>query len=215
MSDTQHRAIGWGLSWADFTAAHTLGVETVDLLDALETRFTRAKPRDLIVPDAERRRIEQLPPPIQEPIIQADLLEIHVRADAEIHVVRGPARDLYSVVLDAEQTPCAVLFYPNLTYARAWHRRNDTLDRAFDRDRMHQTGTDAPMHCVSLQTQGFAPWHHDLMDAAGHPVRPHTREAKVAVPAIPHEIRWYLPKLRIFDDQGVLKLRPVLAQWWL
>ena len=35
------------------------------------------------------------------------------------------------------------------------------------------------------------------------------------VAAVPAEIRWYMKRFGIMDEREVLKLRPIIAQWWV
>jgi hypothetical protein len=221
MSIRVKRAIGWGLDHATFLAHQTLGVGTRDsaISEALEDRFTDAGDAGLTLTREELRILNARPagtrspdddpePPAHHiPVVEPRLLALKLSVLKQDPLPLGNAYDLYSTVTDGDR-PIGILFYPDLLRRERWFHFDDDVDYAFARAR-----SDEPESFLTPVALGHHPWTQDLMDGCGRPIAWFDRTPET-LPAIPATIRWYLAKLRILDEAGILALRPVIAQWW-
>lgn len=210
MSTRIHRAIGWGLDWETFLRLAQFAVPEDQIDDEMEGRFTEAGDVGLTVPEDYVQALFDGSPPLPVPILERRLLSLGLTAVSP-HAP-GPAHQLYATVNEGD-TPLGILFFPDLTWRARWHRRDDDIDYAFERWRTDEPDLGA-RSVLTPTALGHHPWTHDLMDTAGNAV-PWSRHGEPdAIPAVPHQIRWYLTKLGILDAEGVLALRPMIAQWW-
>jgi hypothetical protein len=91
----------------------------------------------------------------------------------------------------------------------------------FEAYRTGQEGDCDPRDFVTFTKFGHCPFSNFLMDPrTGDPLewdifsRLDKTYPNGWAPAVPSEIRWWTKKLGIFDDAGVNKLRPLIAQYW-
>ncbi len=221
MSIRIKRAIGWGLDHETFLAHQTLGVGTrpADLDAALEERFTTAGDAGLTLSREERRAFnatgqrpaldedDEHPPVVHVSVIEPRLLALKLSVYEKGPIPLGEATALYDAVTEGDR-PVGMIFYPDLQTRQRWHHFDDDVDYAFAR--AQDADPESFMRPVPL---GHHPWTNDRMMPTGEPVAWQAHDP-AAVPAIPATIRWYLAKLKILDEAGILALRPVIAQWW-
>lgn len=216
MSSRIHRALGWGMPWADFLARQRLSAEPDAVTAALEARFNQAEEAGLSVPSAVVKDLLRGKAPAHPPILERHLLATEFTQFGKVDPATGRANDLYTLVWNGD-TVVAILFYPNLSCRRQWYRRDDAIDYAFER--WAADGRDADLTTVLRWSRyGHHPWTQYLMLTDGTPIAWNAANIAAAwteVPAaVPSEIRWYLDNLGILDKDAVNTLRPALAQWW-
>jgi hypothetical protein len=215
------RALGWGMTWSDFEMATDLDAEAHEIADALDRRLSAATDADLTVPMEVYDAIFYAPSGARRfPIGEIRLLARTDTNGGRREASVGPASDLFELVRDGDD-PSHVVFFPSLAYRRAWHRRSDDIDLAFESHRSGPAGDDGMRRIVEFTKFGHYPFANSLMDpASGAPLewqafwRLDEAYPSGWAPDVPSEIRWYLPKLGILDTKRVEMLRPMLAQWW-
>lgn len=216
------RAMGWGMTWEAFQALTTLDMSDRKPYEdnKLYSTFNAATDEMLTVPKAERGW-EAPGLAMVELRLLSQTFTDYGRREAKI----GRAEELFSAVGSDDTTH--VLFYPSLLQRQRWYRRNDDLDYAFEQARhlFDESAPDGlgevrdPRNFVAFPKFGFYPWANDLMDklTGEHVPWDHftlLEQRTDWAPAVPKEIRWYLKKLNVMDDNGINQLRPMIAQWW-
>jgi hypothetical protein len=219
-----HRAMGYGLLWPKFEELTQLAWTEDGSTETLYNRFAALTDADLTVPDeVYSANWKSRDPAILEKRLLSTVFTDGARKDA----VLGRSVDLFKLV--GYDDTHAVIFFPNLTYAKRWYRWDDDLDYAFEQWR-NAPDTVAPTEWADPETQGDPrefvtqmrygpyPFTNMLMGPDGahrdwdHYIR--VQGNKDLLPAIPSEIRWYLTAHGILSNEGVNQLRPLLAQWW-
>lgn len=225
-----NRAIGYGMPWRDFVTRCKLPENEQGVGEALWERFRVLKPADLTITDDDFKRIFYVDRPRPPPVVERDLLAEDFTSYGKPAQRHGDPCALYQIVDLEDRDPNAVLFFPNMHYAKQWYRYDDHLDYAFEQwrdsvkdDKDALTTADprkqaGPRGFIVWPRYGFYPLGNSLMLADGTPVEwdhfTRVEQHPEWLPAVPSEIRWYLQKLGILDEASVNKLRPVLAQWW-
>lgn len=219
MSTSFHRSMAYGMPWHRFEEAYLGDCETHETLSHARSVLEAADDATLTVDDAcyHERFYTSGVPTIWEKRLLALSDTDGGRRDTEI----GRAEDLMHLVWNPadDDDPEYILFYPSLRHARRWYRRNDDMDLSFNR---WSAGTGKEDYAEWETFVKEVPWGHDpfggyLMLQDGTPQSfMHWRdrlERDDVVPAVPSELRFWLPRLCILDDDAVNLLRPVLAQW--
>lgn len=131
----------------------------------------------------------------------------------------GSPSDLFSLIGYDDYTD--IIFYPALHSKKCWFRYDDDMDYAFEQWRGENLTRENNLGIrdfVKYLPYGHYPYGNYIMTKEGrHHEWLHFSEMQKRpdlVPSIPTEIRWYLKKLGVFDDQDINQLRPALAQWW-
>lgn len=221
-----HRTMGWGMRFEEFNKTSTLiGDPDYDhcKLEALDNVLSAASFADFVVPKDIASETYKRP---GSPIWNPRLLDAPGKSRKLARTTdRRPYRDalrptqLYSAVMDCDETH-AIIFYPNGHFARRWNRYDDDMDYAFEQYRDGDNSSD-PRDLI--QEMKFAPYPYvnSLMDPRTGEHLPWTHYFMLDetypdgwAPAIPPELLWWTQKFGIFDKTGVLKLRPMLAQYW-
>jgi hypothetical protein len=214
-----HRAMGWGMPYAEFERLQRLPPCKDGMAEALEARFGEAGDAGLTVPMEEYQRLFYAVSPRAPAIFETRLLSETFTNGGRREAVIGEARGLFALPGNPDRHT-HVLFFPNLAYRKTWYRYDDGMDYAFEQWRDGEGARDqaGPRDFVRSPRYGFHPFSNDLMLADGTPVAwdhfTRVEEHPEWLPAVPSEIRWYLTALGILDAGGVNALRPLLAQWW-
>lgn len=220
MSIRIHRAMGWGMTWEDFSRLTTLkepegNTDKYWLSDVLYDAFEGATPAQLTVPrEVMRSSFEEKGVSILEP----HLLSKTFTENGRKNPTNVSGNNLFFTPGFDEHTH--VGFFPNAYYGKKWSNFDNDLDYAFEQWRSsgERGQSSAPRDFVRFVGYGFYPWTNDLMlpDGSHTPwqVFHEVEEHPEWLPAVPKEIRWYLPKLGVLDDLGVNQLKPMIAQWW-
>lgn len=211
MSYRIHRHMGWGMKASEYELLAKVPLD--ELWDVMH------ECRELVMPkDAADGEF----------IICRDLLMVKPLTDSDERLTS--AVDLFDDLCSPDET-YAVVFYPNAYYARKWSKRDDDLDYAFEQWRSFNDGEgttcrhavrgmqNAPRDFITFLPYNPYPFTNNLMLADGAKkdwelyweVEKHPEW----LPAVPHEIRWYLQHLGIMDKAATLRLRPLIAQVWL
>lgn len=224
------RAIGWGMEWNAFEEACLFGGEAQETSEWLWETFQPKNVPALIVPEDVYKEIfygESRPrPPV---IIERNLLARNFTEGGRVDAKLGTADDLYQSIDIGDGEQAHICFFPNLNYAKDWCRRDNILDYQFEAwrredgqehldptpDRHRDIGA---RNFVKYLPYGHYPFTNYLMLEDGTPQEwdhfTRLQKRPDILPAVPSEIRWYLKELKVMDDAGVNKLRPILAQWW-
>lgn len=213
MSTSLHKGMGYGMPWKDFVAVCPLDLTDDGLYDA----FDAMNVDNMTVPDDIRKATYSGVGPA---ILETSLLSVAFtdfgRRPSEI----ASGTTLFTTV-DPIDEPSDIIFFPNANYAAKWHRRSDDLDytHAMWQDTDGKRGQAQDIICYNTYVEyGFYPFNNDLMLETGEHVQWenfHTVEQHPEwLPAVPLEFRWYLPKHNILKLEDVLRLRPIIAQWW-
>lgn len=225
-----HRAMGWGMPFKRL--AELNGVAEKDRNSAwLYDRFDGKTPADLTVPDELCKELWNTRYVMS--ILQPDLLSRKFACGPhERSALRpddfGRAVDLFTTVSRGVDETSDVIFFPTLHYREEWYRRSDDMDYEFEqwRTSIRENETvyavrgaqDSPVEHVTYLPYNPYPFTNHLMltDGSPQPWEHYTEVEKHPewLPAVASELRWYLPKLGVLDEKGVLELRPVIAQWW-
>lgn len=219
MSSAYRKAIGYGMPWPRFEELYLGDCETHLTLDHLESVLAAATDEMLTV-DAEFYRecfYTDHVPSVRETRLLSRSFTNGGRRPADI----GNPGDLMQVVLLAGDSEARlVLFFPNLRCAKAWQRRNDPLDLAFDRwkDGVRKEDAYRVTNFIEELPYGHDSYESYLMRKDGTPVEWHTNKDPEhrggIVPAVPKEYHFYMKKLGILNEAGINELRPYIAQWW-
>jgi hypothetical protein len=216
MSSRICRTIGWGMPWSDFL--EWTGLKSAEEAgDALHEIFETGDDARLTIPKEDITEHLRSLPSRGTIITERRLLATQFTQMGRVASPVGPATDLYTLVWNGD-TVTTIVFFPNLSYREKWFRQDDDIDYAFERFRMDGDSDAEPRTILRWTENGHYPWTYDRMREDGTPVS--QDEARFAeppletVPAVPHEIRWYLRTLGIMDETAVNELRPVIAQWW-
>lgn len=223
-----HKAMGWGMPIEKL--AQLNGIERDQASDWIYERFDGKTPEDLTIPDEVMSRSWNDRSLMT--MLQADLLSKRFVCGKDERAKLTPedfgrAEDLFTLT-DLESDDGHVIFFTTLHYRKIWYRYNNDLDYAFEQwrtsTRENETvhamrgAQDDPVGYVAYLPYNPYPFANDLMLADGtrQPWDHFTRVEQHPewLPAVPGELRWYLPKLGVLDEKGVLELRPILAQWW-
>lgn len=232
MSYRIHRVMGWGMTWNDFEMATTLDCEGHETSDALDRVLSAATDEDLTVPKDVRslswstRHVNAI---FDDRLLALDIdfiEEVVEGTDGAVVRERVPPKlaqgnDLCTVTMTPDDL-LHVIFFPNATTAKRWTHFDNDLDYAFEQYRDGDPGRDGgvPRDFAHFMRFNPYPFTSFLMDKDGKPLEwqmfSQLDEAYPDgwFPAVPSEIRWWTQKLGIFDDAGVNKLRPILAQYW-
>jgi hypothetical protein len=210
--------MGWGMEWNHFEATTTLDCEAHETHETLYQLMQGVTDEQLTV-DKEFRSMTWNTRGLSA-ILEARILSENYTEGARKPAKIGQGQDLFHTVERGDDTT-HVVFHPNLMEAKANFHRGDNLDHYFE---YYRDGTDAdPSPRVFHTDMRFNPypWSNNLMDPnTGEPLEwvyyttlDETYPGGWA-PMPPSELFWWLPKLGILDRNGVLQLRPMIAQWW-
>lgn len=219
MSTSLARAIGYGMDWHEFESLCLLDCEANETVDALEGLFSALTDEAMTVDQDSAEKIWNA---VHVPsIMERRLLALRYTDGNRRPSKAGSAVDLYSVVMEPDDDmPTHVIFYPTVACAKQWHRRNDDIDLAFERwrDGVSRDYSPDARSFAKTVAYGHYPWTNYLMREDGTPepwlMFRDLQERHDLVAAVPSEIRWYLVRHGVLADEGVNRLRPMIAQWW-
>lgn len=219
MSYRINRVMGWGMPWNDFEANTLLDCEAHETNEALYNLMDKSDPKKFVIPKkviSETWKTRNVPSILTTNILDRKFNFGPGRKKRDV----GPATDLYDIISSPDEY-FDIVFFPNLNYREKWHRYDDDMDYAFEQwrgDDLTRKNDDGPREFTKYLPYGFYPYANFLMLEDGTPVewKPYWELEKRddIFPAVPSEIRWWTKNLGIFDDAGVNKLRPVIAQYW-
>lgn len=217
-----HRAMGWGMPWEKFTELCKLPSHEEGAGEQLDRTFGKLSQDDFMVPREYYKKLFYAKDRVRVPIIlECNLLaENYTEGGRAEPRYTNSARNLYTIVMNPDKIN-HIIFYPNAQYAKHWYRFDDDMDYQFEawRDTDGKRGQQQePRDVIKYLDYGHYPFTNNLMLEDGTPVAwDHylvVEKHPEWVPAVPSEIRWYLTKHNVLDNDGVNKLRPLLAQWW-
>ena len=205
--------MGYGMPWDRFAALCPLPIGPDGLWGALDASLGAATPEAMTVPREDRYEVTALGHRRLR-VLGPHLLAVGFGLGTWVPTEFGEARALCAIVGDGDSDD-HVLFFPSVDLAARWHRVDDDLDYAFERWR---GGPGEPRGFARYADAAFHPHEGERMDGTGRSLAPAPgswdAQDPGAAPAVPAEIRWYLPRLGILDLPGTLELRPLIAQWW-
>lgn len=217
MGSKLYRTIGWGMPWADFRQCQRVSRDGNDIEEALYDLFDATTPEELTVPETVRKASFTRPGNSASRILDPHLLASTFTIPGETPTAYEPARSLYAVPGNMDHSTL-IVFFPNAHQAKKWKHCDDDVDYAFEiwRDGNTPPAMVEPRDVTVWPPIGFYPWNDSFMHADGTPLLPGPdgERDENAIPSIPAEIRWYVAKLGILDDADILRLRPIMAQWW-
>lgn len=213
-----HRAIGWGMS---YETLKDISKHDFEKDDGIYSIFADADKDLFMVPKehcSETFSKNEIDGQACFTILEKDLLAKNYTDFGRKESERGRPEELFECTGydDYEE----IIFFPSLYQKKRWYHYDNDVDYAFEQWRENQTrdndvGARDFHHYVPY---GHYPYSNFLMTEDGryHAWEYFTelRKKPEIVPGVPSEIRYYLKALGILDDQGVNKLRPIIAQWW-
>nr|WP_250808555.1 hypothetical protein [Neorhizobium tomejilense] len=216
MSSAFHTTIGWGMPWFEFEALTTLDCEAHDTRNSLEKAFNGSPPDVFEIDDSEYEAAFNRAP--RAVYLTTNPLHCNILVHNGDKFILGEPSELFQVINASEDgSGDHVVFYPDCYHARLWQRVDDDIDLAlhyYGGSRDAEIDNGAHVKYVGF---GHGAWKTSLMTEEG---RPHEwlpfhelRKRLDIVPRVPLEMRWFLSRLGILDDNGINKLRPLVARW--
>ncbi len=217
------RSIGWGMPWDQFVELCT-APDKDDVSEWLYDTFGALTDQDLTVDNDVYRALFYGTAEARAPmILQKRLLATQFEDFGRAPGPTGRAEDLFSITWEGDEYK-DIIFYPNLQTKSKWYRYDDDMDYVFESVRGEagepgecEEGYDIRNFTV-YKRYGHYPWSNYIMSHDGTPLQwehyalLNKRDDWVA--GVPSEIRWYLTQHGIMYNEGVNKLRPIVAQWW-
>lgn len=209
------------MPWFAFEETTLLDCEAHETREALEQAFSEAAPTAFEIDRAEYDRAFYS---FEEPraiYFTSNALHSNFLIQEGDTFKLGSPSDLYQIIDASEdESDNHIVFYPDCYHAKRWQRSDDEIDLAlmfyWEKGGTRQTEIDGSPR-VQYVEYGHGPWKNSLMTEDGTPLEwlfsSELRERPDLVPRVPLEMRWYLKRLGILDDQGVNKLRPLTARW--
>lgn len=221
-----HKAIGYGMSHADFLKHLKLPFipKNDDLFSVIEEHLEQFTADKLVVPGIEK----------QDGLAGPYYAESNSFARYYLHkgILKGmnsntpelkTAFDLYIGANDSEKY-ITHIFFPDADAAFRWQRYDDDIDYFEERWAGLKPKNDPRLfepkigNKVVYTSYGPYPYTNDIMALDGTP-RSWEMFTKLQTddnwaPRPPDHMRWWLTHTGVFDHEGVNVLRPVYAKWW-